>query len=412
MMLASLSTLSQTARGALRQFTGRRGAAPAGPAGFSPALLAQIGRPLCEDTRERAECAALLDQGRDLARQEAWDRLGAAINLADANRTATAAGTPAAELLAMGARSDLSRALDGASAAGALSTGSRMFAGLAAMEDVARDFPDDPACAAVVALSHMDAGWAWYKQGWRRGRPEQHVAAFRTAFARAEAVLAPFAAGAGTSALLASTRCALLAGQPQAEQHVVARYETLIRLAPAVPGHLRAFGLHLLPCWFGSYAALELAARRMAAQTAATWGAGGYAWVYFDALLQDPGAFATLDSGYFLEAVSDILARHPGQHMVNLFAACLSQLLDRDSGPDRAQRRLLDRLRNQLIRGEMTETHGWVWALTDSGYATPGSGPAGGPARAETGAQNAWAALSTVLAREVRRNPGQPSPAP
>ena len=125
--------------------------------------------------------------------------------------------------------------------------------------------------------------------------------------------------------------------------------------------------------------------------------------------MQDPAAFTALDAGYFVEAIDDILRRHPGQHMVNLFAACLSQLLTRETGPDRSQRRLLDKMRTRLIRSDMRETHGWVWSLTDIGYATPGSAHVGG---AEIGARQAWEALSTVLARELRRIQGQPSPAP
>ncbi len=428
-MFETLTSITDKTRSALRQAAARAPARRAGrgsgrksepgsalapgcegdPAGFSAARLAQLGRPLRDQTRELADCQALLDRGRDLARQERWEALCAEVAAADARRGATVAGTPEAELLAAGARSDLARAFESASSAGALSRGHRMFAGLQALDDIAADLAPDPGCAAVVALSHMDAGWAWYKQGWRRGRPEQHVAAFRSSFARAEAILAPYTDAAAGSPLLASTHCALLAGQPGAERQVVDRYETLIGLAPGMPGHMRAFGLHLLPCWFGSYEALDLAARRMAAVTGETWGSGGYAWVWFDALLQDPAAFTALDAGYFVEAIDDILRRHPGQHMVNLFAACLSQLLTRETGPDRSQRRLLDKMRTRLIRSDMRETHGWVWSLTDIGYATPGSAHVGG---AEIGARQAWEALSTVLARELRRIQGQPSPAP
>lgn len=416
-MFQTLSALTRKTRAALQPARPRRPvAAPPGASGqaggLSSTLLGRLGRPLCDETRELSECQALLDWGRDLARQERWERLGGLIAQADLQRKTTFAGTPEAELLAAGARSDLSRALETASSAGALSRGHRMFAGLRAMDELVTEFPGDAGIAAVVALSHMDAGWAWYKQGWRRGRPEQHLDRFRESFARAEAILAGIAGPESDMPLIASTRCALLAGQPGAEQTVVPRYEALIALAPAMPGHMRAFGLHLLPCWFGSYAALDLAARRMAAATGATWGTGAYAWVWFDALLQDPDAFAALDAEFLVEAIDDILTRHPDQHMVNLLAAFLSQALARESGPDRAQRRLLEKARNRLIRAEMTETHGWVWSLTDIGYATPGSSLGDARTDAETGAHHAWAALSTVLSREMRRAASRPSPAP
>ncbi|MGY3670113.1 hypothetical protein ACW9UM_14695 [Marinovum sp. KMM 9989] len=394
---------------------------------FSPKSMDQLGRPLCSVTPELEACRALFDEGRTLVRQDHWGKLCAKISAADANRSATAAGTPTAELLAAGARSDLSRALYSASDVGALSLSHPMLAGLEEMSATVQDHPDSAACATVVALCHMDAGWAWYRQGWQRGRPEQHLGAFRDAFERARAMLAPFASEAETSPLLASARCALLAGTQTADHTVVDDYETLIGLAPRMPGHMRAYGLHMLPCWFGSHDALDLAARRIAARTGDDWGAGGYAWVYLDALQQDPGAFARLDTGFFIEAVEDILTRSQSQHMTNLFAASLSQLLDTGrsgptgvagkagaagkTGPDRAQRKALDQLRTRLIRTEMRETHAWVWSITDTGYATPGYAPNGDRECTETGGQRAWQVISAVLSRDPQRLHGQPGAA-
>lgn len=372
--------------------------------------MAALGRPLREATPERIACEALFRQGRDLARQDAWGRLSALIGEKDRAGATTAAGTPEAEVLAAGARSDLSRALQGASQSGVLAPRNEMLDGLASLEDSLAERRGDPYCAALVALAHMDAGWAWYKQGWQRDRPEQHIGQFRAAFARAQAILAPFSPDEHDSPLLASARCALLAGRADADGQVIADYDRLIALAPHMPGHIRAFGLHLLPCWFGSHDLLEVQARRIAGRTAESWGAGAYAWLYLDALLLDPECFGTLDSRFFLEAIDDILTRLPGQHMTNLLAAYLSQILSRP-GPGRSLRRALTARRDRLIRNEMTETHAWVWSIADTAYATPGTAHLPAEDSADSGMQQAWDAISAVLSGDRMRAAPAPRPA-
>lgn len=372
--------------------------------------MAALGRPLREETPERLACEALFRQGRDLARQESWARLSDLIAEKDRAGATTDAGTPEAEVLAAGARSDLSRALHGASQSGALAPRNEMLDGLASLEDSLAERGDDPYCAALVALAQMDAGWAWYKQGWQRDRPEQHIGRFRAAFARAQAILAPFSPEQHDSPFLASARCALLAGRTDADGQVIAEYDRLLALAPHIPGHMRAFGLHLLPCWFGSHDLLDLQARRIAGRTADTWGAGAYAWVYLDALLLDPECFKTLDADFFLEAIDDILTHVPGQHMTNLLAAYLSQMLSRP-GPDRSLRRALTARRDRLIRNEMTETHAWVWSIADTAYATPGTAHLPAEDNADSGMQQAWDAISAVLSGDRMRPSPTPRPA-
>lgn len=414
-MKTLLSPLSEKAR----MFLGRVNAVPAatrprvapgqthvsGPktARFSAKTLEALGLPLIYQPAELALSVALIDQGCHFVRQDRLDALGRAIASKDRAREMTPAGTPMAELLAAGARSDLSRAMYSASDAGALSSGSRVFAGIEMLSDAVCDHPEDPICAAVLALTYMDAGWAWYRQGWQRGRPETHLGAFQNAFGRARALLDPICALEQDSPLVASARCALLAGQPDAETRVVDDYEDLIDLAPAMPGHMRAFGLHLLPCWFGSYAKLELQARRMAARSQDIWGNGAYVWVYLDAALQDGACFAFLDIELFSQGVEDILARSSDQHLANVLAAYLSRMIGpaQGDGPDRAQRKALTYLRDRILRSHMTEVHPWVWALMDTGYSTPGSRLPEGEDDIALGTQQAWDAVQSVFAREL-----------
>ncbi|MDO6731423.1 hypothetical protein Q4577_15425 [Marinovum sp. 2_MG-2023] len=370
----------------------------------SPDLLAQLGRPLQTQSAERDICQSLFNRGRNLARQEDWAGLANLIAANDRARATTPSGAPISEILAVGARSDLSRALLSVSEAGALSPNHPMLAGLEALDHSLGEHRDTATCAALLALAHMDAGWAWYKQGWQRGRPEQHVAAFQQSFSRAAQNLAPFSPAMEDSPFLASARCGLLAGIADADRRVSKDFRALIALAPQMPGHMRAYGLHLLPRWFGSYAKLEVEARQIAAQTQPKWGAGGYSWVYMDALLQDPATFAFLDIDFFLEGLTDIHQATGCQHMTNLLAAYLSHMLLQSgtAGPDSSQRRALTRHRDQLIRDEMTETHSWVWSILDTGYGTPGADHLT-QTTADAGLGQAWAAISTALSRDLRR---------
>lgn len=378
--------------------TGRRRDTP-----FSTALLDQIGLPLVAEPDELSRSQGLIATGRNYLRQDRLDLLAEAIREHDTARATTASGTPLAELLAAGARSDLSRALYSASDAGALVAGSRVFEGLSLLDEAARDHKDDPICVSLLALTYMDAGWAWYRQGWQRGSPKTYLPQFQDAFGTAARLLAPICALEHDSPLVASTRCALLAGLADAEERVVDDFEDLIDLAPTMPGHMRAFGLHLLPCWFGSYHKLEIEARRTAARTEDVWGAGGYTWVYLDAALLDGACFAFLDTELFLEGIDDILTRRGTEHIANMLAAYLSRMLARTSGdgPDRPQRRALQERRDRILRGDMHEVHPWVWALMDSGYATPGNTAEAGEEELEIGTQQAWDAIRSVFSKEL-----------
>lgn len=370
---------------------------------FSPEALDRIGLPLKEAPEELALSVGLIGEGQRYVRKDMLPELAQRIIAHDTARDSTPAGAPFAELLAAGARSDLSRALYSASDAGALSKGSRVFGGLDMLADALRDQKDNPVCAAILSLTHMDAGWAWYRQGWQRGRPETHLDQFQIAFAQARDLLDPVCALEHESPLVASARCALLAGLPDAEDRMIDDYEDLIELAPTMPGHMRAFGLHLLPCWFGSYAKLELQARRTSARTQDVWGNGAYSWVYLDAALQDGACFAFMDIDFFCQGFEDILAGSDNQHIANLVAAYLSRMVapSHGEGPDRAQRARLTELRNAILRSHMREVHPWVWSLMDFGYSTPGVVLPDADDNIELGTRQAWDAVHSVFAREL-----------
>lgn len=363
----------------------------------------KLALPICRDTMEETGSAAIMETGRNLVRQGDWEDLCALVRLHDEARDVTDAGTPLAELLLLGARSDLSVSLQLAARAGALSL---RHEGIQALNDFCEDLRREelgyPA-AVLAANTLMDAGWAWYEQGALSGKPERHVHTFATLFNQASTRLAPFSALEENAPSLAAAQCATLAGTQSAASRVADDYEDLIDLNPEAPGHMRAFGLHLLPQWFGSFPELDIQARRVAASTQDVWGAGGYAWVWLDALLLDPTGFAFVETDFFLEGLDDILARRPSQHHVNLAAAFLSRYIEAEAGPDRSQKTRMMHRRAGIVRGRMEELHPWVWAVgpvTDA--AKMQLSAAFATQLLEAGHSRAQRALVTIFSPELR----------
>ena len=117
----------------------------------------------------------------------------------------------------------------------------------------------------------------------------------------------------------------------------------------------------------GSHDTLELEARRVAARTETTWGAGGYTWVCFDAIAQDPGAMARVDVDFFIDGLEDIVAIRPDQGTINLLAAYCAVTLGRQQGGDDARAEIAD-CAGWLIRDHLTELHPMIWAHAAEGF--------------------------------------------
>tara|TARA_R110002049_G_scaffold23545_2_gene83222 strand:- start:33237 stop:34529 length:1293 start_codon:yes stop_codon:yes gene_type:complete len=306
-----------------------------------------------------------------LVRQERWHEVSAALQAADKTREMTPGAMPVAELMAYGARADVVLAAEHALFDGKPARDAPLLAGIEALEHVLAEFPEDYAIACIVAQAHMDIGWAWRGTGWDAEVPTRNKDAFAAHFDRATDILAPFDNQQLQSPLLATTACTLLGGTAKGRRRVADRYETLIDLNPANPRPMRAMGNHLLPRWYGSYAELELEARRTASRTQATWGAGGYTWVQFDAISCDDIACANLDLPFFIEGLHDILARSPDAYTTNLLAAyCANSIGQAMSGNDEA-----DQVRSQIadcarwiVREHMTELHPMLWAHAARGF--------------------------------------------
>ncbi|WP_348657228.1 hypothetical protein [uncultured Sulfitobacter sp.] len=306
-----------------------------------------------------------------LVRQERWDEMATLLHDADMRREMTPGAMPVAELMAFGARADVILAAEHALYDGKPASDAPLMAGIEALEHVLADHAESPVIAAIVAQAHMDIGWAWRGTGWDSDVPARNHAAFVAHFERAEQILAPFDKDTAASPLLAATHCALLGGTGGDARAVADRYARLIDLNPENPRPMRAMGNHLLPRWHGSYDQLELEARRTAARTEETWGAGGYTWVQFDAISCDARACANLDVPFFIEGLRDILARRPDPHTANLLAAyCASAIGQATPSEDAAgavRAEIADCAR-WIVRDHMTELHPMLWAHAARGF--------------------------------------------
>lgn len=334
-------------------------------------IEANLSIPICDQSPDDIACRDAQLRGQFLARQDRWEELSAEILAADRARTATPAGVPLADLLAWGARADVIRAVEHALSEQRPAGDAPLVEGIRGLEAVQHEMKGDPAIALIVALAHIDIGWAWRGAAADGEVPPVNRERCAAHFDRAATLLAPWCGVALDSPAIAAARCSLLAGQRNPANRIADDYERLIDLDSVNYRHMRALGNHMLPRWFGSYAELELEARRTAARTEKTWGAGGYTWVCFDAIAIDETACALVDTDFFLDGLRDIVAARPEQEMINLLAAYCAVALRKDAGPsagaDGPRRRISDAAA-WLVRDHLTELHPMIWAHAANGF--------------------------------------------
>ncbi|SHH75159.1 hypothetical protein [Cognatishimia maritima] len=309
-----------------------------------------------------------------LARQDRWDCLSERIRMADRTRDVTVKGTPIVDLMLFGARADVVSAAEHALLHGKPAKDSNFFDGIEDFELVLTEYPDDYAVALVVAHMHIDIGWAWRGTVPVADLKDANREAFLAHFARAEEILDQFCPHELNSAALSAARCALLPGSEHPGDRVADDFEDLIDLDPDNPRHMRALGTYMLPQWYGDHANLDLQARRTAARTYDLWGAGAYAWVWFDALLIDPTGLAHIDTDYFIDGIHDILDRHTDQATANLVAAqlyCAWQAARqhyRETGTGTEQQAALRAAFEDVVHNALREVHPLIWGHAELGF--------------------------------------------
>lgn len=310
-------------------------------------------------------------RGQKLSRIEDWDRLSDEIMQADTQRQKTPGAMPVAELLAFGARADVVSAAEHALVGGRPARDAPLMAGIEALEHVLSENPDNPALAAIVAMTHIDLGWAWRGTGWDIEVPVINREAFSAHFDRAINIMDSFDAVALETPLLAATQCALSAGRNISPRQAAYQFEKWIDLDPHNPRAYRALGARMLPRWNGSYETLELEARRSAGRTHDVWGAGAYAWVMFDAISSDPEACARVDLDFFLDGLRDILRHTTDQHTVNLLLAyCANTMGATQTGNNETDyvRTQIAAAADWIVRDHLNELHPMLWAHAARGF--------------------------------------------
>ncbi|MEM6578956.1 MAG: hypothetical protein AAF678_10720 [Pseudomonadota bacterium] len=302
------------------------------------------------------------DRGQRLVRQDAWEDLSEAIRSADRARRTTPGGEPAALLLARGARGDVVGAVE--DALHDLSTpdpdGLRDFA------SILQDHPRDYASAMVVARAHLDVAAAWYRAAELRD-PHETAAHMSYHLSEAKGILAPFRAAARGTPSLCAAFAVLAAMTNGPVSKLVEHYECLISLEPGTHRHMRNFGRHLLPLPDGGPAAIEVAARRMAVQTEAHWGTGGYVWTYLDVLALDASTLDLIDPDFFVAGLRDILDRTSDQHVANLLAAfCAITMRSRPDTPTPPHaakaRKHIHEFVDHILHHHLSELHPMIWS--------------------------------------------------
>lgn len=331
--------------------------------------------PMPDTNAEDQASDAATQQGVFLARQEQWELIEVRILEADHHRKATPGGTPLAELIAYGARADVVNAVEHALSEGLLPTERVLLDGIMSLERVRLELGSRPAISTLVALTHLDIAWACRRVATKRNAKQAAVLQARAAahLARAEKILDQLTEAATDSAFVAAARCALYCGatEPARTRDLADDYHALIRLDPLNPRHMRALGTHLCEQGASGFKALELEARRVAAAQTRHWGAAGYTWVYFDALARNDAACLSVDVGFFLEGIADIVARSTCQDRVNLLSAYCSLSLKSatNARPEAARVRAeVASAARWLIRDHLREVHPLIWAHAGAGF--------------------------------------------
>jgi hypothetical protein len=325
---------------------------------YVPPLRPRVDIPLRTPCPDAANRMQLIERGRHLARQDAWDELIAETAEAEARAALTPGLLPVAQLLAEGARSDASRAACDAVGKGDL-IGAQAI--LTALESMLEDMPDSAIPLYTLAMAHVDVALALrgasapeMLSAPRRKAYQHHMQAARNIVE----VYDPFELA---SPLWAALRCAVLEADPAPSSRVADDYEDLIELDPRVPHHLRALGRDCRPQRFGTWEVLDREARRVTAQTADIWGVGGYTWVYIGALEMDEGAFRRIDTELFTEGLHNILEAEPTQDMANRLCAFTGLTLGGPSEPGSPRERIAEAF-GWISQDHLREIHPAIWS--------------------------------------------------
>lgn len=363
--------------------------------------------PVCEESRHDRGRNAYFAKGQFLARQDRWDTLGRLVAETDRKRVMTPAGESLAAVLAVGARDDAVRHARGA----IIGPDCALPEGIEALTELVDENPNSWAIKLIVARAQMDCAWAYEGQVDPYALPFAPSAAFMDRFAVASDLLAQAEDMCPDSAEITAAKCDLLAAVADAADIVDALHRDVIDLDPANPGRLRAYGVHLLPRWFGSYDHLGDMSTYLADDLSESWGDKAYTWMWFDALRLDPEAGETLDADRFIAGLHDILGAASDPHLANLLSAYVDGMKPAAAPDDLSPRAMLVRRQihaalPELTDRHLTELHPQVWARADALPGATHAGPLSSGRIAAATAQARSAVDAAVAARALAAEQG------
>ncbi|MEM7717996.1 MAG: hypothetical protein AAF222_02240 [Pseudomonadota bacterium] len=185
--------------------------------------------------------------------------------------------------------------------------------------------PGHPGLAALTALRHLQAGWAFRGSGFVHEITDAQWEKVGEHYGRAAEILSEFDAEALRSPALAMAKHKLLAIEG-ASSRLDAAFDLWRTLDPMSSHMFMCHAFHCLPRWGGSYEKILVDARRLAGETSERWGMAAYALYLIQLSDGEPEVFEHMDLELFEEGVHDLLARRSEPPVVNFWLRELNEM--------------------------------------------------------------------------------------
>lgn len=254
-----------------------------------------------------------------LASEARWPQLLGDLRRADQERQVAPGGKRLAELMSLGIRQTLLRALE----KGDMFTADSQMTQLVTVQGLN---PRDYVAAHLLAQAHLDFGWARRGDGVSGELSKEDWQSFLARTAQAEKVLDPFDPVEELSSLLAGTRYLLVRGLEEGDELCTDWYEDWSDIDPTNWTVHATHAPHLLPEWFGNPRLLDTAAREAMTRTHSEMGAAAYA-IFYRAVADTVGdAPALMDMGLMLRGLQDFQRLSGCQYRANIVAGSMTEI--------------------------------------------------------------------------------------
>lgn len=254
-----------------------------------------------------------------LAGEARWPQIMAELRRADQERRVAPGGKRMAELMSLGVRQALLRALD----KGDMFIADSQMTQLTTLQSL---HPRDYVAAHLLAQAHLDFGWSHRGDGVSGELSKEDWQSFLSRTAQAEKVIEPFDPVEELSSLLAGTRYLLVRGLEEGDELCIDWYEDWSDIDPTNWTVHATHAPHLLPEWFGNPRVLDTAAREAMTRTQSEMGAAAYA-IFYRAVADTVGDVPPLmDVGLMLRGLQDFQMLSGCQYRANIVAGSLTEI--------------------------------------------------------------------------------------